>query len=278
MGHVKNLADHTVKIPLLSLSNNENGNVVTNLTLTASTGAFAESKAYIGSLSITGFTHSYSGATLLSNTDSLNTALASLEKAILDEIDSRKTAIQNLDKTAVSAGTGQIIATVSQEDGIVSASVRDLLVEDIPQLTVEKLPDNIPLSKIDTTGTMASESVENYLTKEEIENTYQPIEGLGTIVSKDIEDFIASDAVFDYSEFEDFEDNESENLENDESENLNDDESNNLEDSDSDNPENNEPKTTIEWLFKKVYSLEQRIQELELKLSTEEEVEETEEE
>jgi hypothetical protein len=162
-GHVTDLASHTVTIPLPSLTDEDEGNVVTDLTLNASAGAFTESKNYIGSLSITGFTHSYSGATLLSNTDSLNTALAALEKAILEEINSRETAIQDLDMTEISAETGQIIEKVSQEDGKVSASVRALTADDIPTLTLTKISD---------AGSMAAENANDYLTKETIEKTY----------------------------------------------------------------------------------------------------------
>jgi hypothetical protein len=101
-GHVIDLASHTVTIPLPSLTDEDEGNVVTDLTLNASAGAFTESKNYIGKLAITGFEKTYTGTrtTLLDQKQTLNSALAILEKAILEETDSRTTAISNLGSMA----------------------------------------------------------------------------------------------------------------------------------------------------------------------------------
>ena len=49
------------------------------------------------------------------------------------------TSINNLDKSAVTAGTGQVISSVSQSNGIVSASVKTLAEADIPTLSQSKI-------------------------------------------------------------------------------------------------------------------------------------------
>lgn len=49
------------------------------------------------------------------------------------------TSINNLDKTAVTAETGQVISSVSQSNGIISASVKTLAEVDIPTLSQSKI-------------------------------------------------------------------------------------------------------------------------------------------
>ena len=49
------------------------------------------------------------------------------------------TSINNLDKAAVTAGTGQVISSVSQSNGIVSASIKTLAEADIPTLSQSKI-------------------------------------------------------------------------------------------------------------------------------------------
>lgn len=50
-----------------------------------------------------------------------------------------KTAIEKLDATAVTAGTGEIISSVSEADGVVSVSKRPLEAADIPELAISKI-------------------------------------------------------------------------------------------------------------------------------------------
>lgn len=50
-----------------------------------------------------------------------------------------KTAIEKLDATAVTAGTGEIISSVSEADGVVSVSKRSLEAADIPELAISKI-------------------------------------------------------------------------------------------------------------------------------------------
>ena len=87
-GHVATLTDHTVKLPLLSLTKGT-GDVVTGLSLTPSTGAFVETKANVGTLLISGY-NPLTGVTnenkgdkaTINATDSINGAFAKLQARI----------------------------------------------------------------------------------------------------------------------------------------------------------------------------------------------------
>ena len=70
-------------------------------------------------------------STVASNGSGLTTA--SDVKSYID------TSINNLDKSAVTAGTGQVISSVSQSNGIISASVKTLAEADIPTLSQSKI-------------------------------------------------------------------------------------------------------------------------------------------
>ena len=70
-------------------------------------------------------------STVSSNETGLTTA-----KDVKSYVD---TSINNLDKAAVTAGTGQVIGSVSQSNGIISASVKTLAEVDIPTLSQSKI-------------------------------------------------------------------------------------------------------------------------------------------
>lgn len=93
-GHIVSSSTHTVKIPLPSISTTANnaGNVLTDLSLTASTGALTRTFNYIGALALTGYENNAS-AGAINASDSLNTALSKLEKQIAAEVTNRSTAI-----------------------------------------------------------------------------------------------------------------------------------------------------------------------------------------
>lgn len=76
-GHVATLTESTVMIPLPSLTKGE-GNVVTNLTLDAASGAFVETKNNVGNLLLTGYElgEKYS---LISEEDSVNEAFSKIQ-------------------------------------------------------------------------------------------------------------------------------------------------------------------------------------------------------
>ena len=83
-------------MPSLKDNKSNNADVITQLSLTAETGALATTRTNIGDLLITGYTKANTKQELLA-TDSLNTALGKLEKNIEQEESDRKTAINNLD-------------------------------------------------------------------------------------------------------------------------------------------------------------------------------------
>ena len=118
-GHVKTKSAHTVTIPKPSLTNGA-GNVVTGLSLDSETGAFAETKANVGTLPITDFDPNIA-ANVLQVTDSINTALAKLQSRIANN---EKT-ITDLDVTDT-AVADQYISSVTQVDGKITVSRADL--------------------------------------------------------------------------------------------------------------------------------------------------------
>lgn len=79
-GHVIALSDTELTMPSISLTNGT-GNVVTGLTLNSTNGAFIETKANIGNLTITGYTIATTSNSL-AEADTLNAALGKLEKRI----------------------------------------------------------------------------------------------------------------------------------------------------------------------------------------------------
>lgn len=131
-GHVASLEEHDVTIPLPSLVNGT-GQVVTGLSLTASTGAFTETKADLGTILMTGYTLG-TDTSKVAATDSLNTALSKLQAQVNKEVEDREDAIENLVLEEQEATTGQVIEKISQTDGVVAVSFRDLTKEDIPTI------------------------------------------------------------------------------------------------------------------------------------------------
>lgn len=121
-GHLHSISSTTVKIPAPSLTEQtswtsaETAQVITDIGLTASTGAFIYYKQNVGTLKLTGFSNSTTPATpILAVTDSINGAFAKLE-----------TYLANLD-VSNTAGTNKYITSLSQTDGKISYSVTTLL-------------------------------------------------------------------------------------------------------------------------------------------------------
>lgn len=92
-GHITEITQHTVQIPLPSLINGT-GNIVTQLSLEPNTGIFTETKANIGTLSIVGYTTTDLSSEELTDTDTLNGALGKLQLQINAEIVNRNNAVQ----------------------------------------------------------------------------------------------------------------------------------------------------------------------------------------
>lgn len=106
----------SVTLPQCSLTDTAaNGNVITGLSLTQSTGAFSTSRANIGTLAITGYSKGTNKSALAAN-DTLNAALAKLENQIAAEVSDRGTAV-----TGVATRVSTIENTLNDEDdGVVS--------------------------------------------------------------------------------------------------------------------------------------------------------------
>ena len=168
MGHIFSVGTTTVKIPNITLTGGT-GNVVTELTY--NNGAFTLSKANIGTLTITGYIAATNGH--ISATDSLNSALNKLDSAIVSEISNRQNAINSLNTGKVSVGTGEIISSIQQTNGLVSVTSRKLVKEDITSLLTDYSTSsqiaNVYVTK-DSLGTMSSKSADSYYTKAEIDN------------------------------------------------------------------------------------------------------------
>lgn len=117
-GHVKDLAEHTVKIPLPSLADDTTGNVVTGLTLEAATGAFALTKENVGTLTLAGYSAPTGRTTgTIANTSTINGAFATIQSYLYSLTDR----IDNLDLTD-SAVDGEFVNVVNQTNGKIEVS------------------------------------------------------------------------------------------------------------------------------------------------------------
>ena len=175
-GHIFESGSTTVTIPSISFTTSSTGNVATGLTY--KDGAFTLSKANVGSLAIIGYSKGNSSDPLTAS-DSINTAFGKLETALGNEVSNRTNAISGLTLNKVSAGTGQIISSISQADGKVSADIRALTAEDITPL----LGDYSTTIQID----------ETYLSKNGAQNTYLAKADAGNYIMRD-DTFIYKDS------------------------------------------------------------------------------------
>ena len=199
MGHIFSVGTTTVKIPNITFTGGI-GNVVTELTY--NNGAFTLSKANIGTLAITGYTAVTNGH--ISATDSLNSALNKLDSAITSEISNRQNAINSLGMNEISADTGEIISSIKQTNGLVSATSRKLTKDDItPLLTDYSTSDqiaNVYVTK-DSLGTMSSKNADSYYTKTEIDNKGY-FTSADTYTKAEIDDkgYLTKDSTLEYSQ------------------------------------------------------------------------------
>ena len=115
----------TVKIPLPSLTDATatGSDVITQLSLVASTGALSTTRTNIGTLTLTGYTALNENSTGVAATDTLNAAIAKLQKQIEDEVTARIGAIED----EVTARNGAISAAITQEisdrNGAIAAAI-----------------------------------------------------------------------------------------------------------------------------------------------------------
>ena len=117
-GHVKSLADHTVKIPLPSLTDGDTGNVVTGLSLVAEDGAFTLARKNVGTLALTEYEGPSTNITsTIGSDDTINGAFSKVQSYL----NSLTTRIDDLDFNSVGGG-GYYISAIGQTDGKISAT------------------------------------------------------------------------------------------------------------------------------------------------------------
>lgn len=80
-GHVTAISEHTVTIPLGSITNTDSGNVVTNVSFTDSSNAITINKSYVGDLTLTNYTIATTVSDIAA-TDSVNTAFGKIQLAL----------------------------------------------------------------------------------------------------------------------------------------------------------------------------------------------------
>lgn len=117
-GHVKDLNEHEVTIPLPKLIDEDTGNVVTGLSLTDTEGKFTLSKKNVGTLTLTGYTEPTTNEVkTLSSSDSINGAFSKVQ-SYLNSLTTRIDGI-NLTDTAVA---GEFVSKVDQVKGKISVT------------------------------------------------------------------------------------------------------------------------------------------------------------
>ena len=122
-GHKFESKEHTVKIPIPSLTNG-NGNVVTGLSLVPSAGALSESKANLGTIKLGTYEAGDNSEDVTADI-TLQQALSRLTNKIANEVTNRTNAINALE-VPDSAVDGQYVSAVSEANGKISVSRKDL--------------------------------------------------------------------------------------------------------------------------------------------------------
>ena len=175
-GHITTLTDHTVKIPLPSLTNGT-GNVVTGLALIPSTGALTETKANVGTLALTGYSLPESVTALPIATDTVNSAIGKLSKLVGSATPVSEQIDDKINALDVSKISGDFITSVSETDGKISATVgsfdSSIVEEDNKVLTSVDISSSGTITGTKMTlGTMATEDAADYSTTESIKETF----------------------------------------------------------------------------------------------------------
>ena len=124
-GHVTayNASKVTITLPTPSLAVNGSGNVLTDLNLTASSGALTVSKANVGTLVLTGYSKA-SSASSVTATDSINVAIGKIEyklgsSTVSSQIDNK---LNTLDAT-LGVSEDNFVAGIKQENGKITQLV-----------------------------------------------------------------------------------------------------------------------------------------------------------
>lgn len=175
-GHITTLTDHTVKIPLPSLTNGT-GNVVTGLALTPTTGALTETKANVGTLALTGYSLPESVTALPSATDTVNSAIGKLSKLVGSATPVSKQIDDKINALDVGKISGDFITSITETNGKISATAgsfdSSIVEENNKVLTSVDISSSGTITGTKMTlGTMATENATDYSTTESIEGTF----------------------------------------------------------------------------------------------------------
>lgn len=141
-GHVATTGVQMITVPSLSLASGDSvsitanlANVITGLTYAAGTnsGTFTKTESAVKDLLLTGYSAStiaQADLTAISSSDSIGIAFNKIQNAV----NNINNAIEAMDLTEITAGTGEVISAVSQTNGQISVSKKSLEATDIPDI------------------------------------------------------------------------------------------------------------------------------------------------
>lgn len=101
-GHTTLLDDHTVTIPIGSHTPGKDGNVIVDFNMTPATGATTDTRAYVGTLTLTQFEQGADNADIMP-TDTINKAFSKVQQQINEEETARANAIKTEQETRSTA-------------------------------------------------------------------------------------------------------------------------------------------------------------------------------
>lgn len=152
-GHITAISEHTVTIPAGSLSNSDNGNVVTNLSYDSITNATTVSKAYVGDLALTNYAIALANEDI-ADSDTINEAFGKVQLALTTnatDIDTEATTRENTDNSILmiingdpedDESTGLVGRINALENANDAEEDRIAALEDVINDRVEEDPEN----------------------------------------------------------------------------------------------------------------------------------------
>lgn len=142
-GHVISQGTSDITVPKGSYTKSNNGDIITNLAFTDATGAFVETKDYLGNLKIgtEGYTNTDLG---LSSTSTLKESINAISTKLASNLTTSKNYVNSeIAKLKVEdqAVNKKFVTAVSEEKGKITITRAELTVDDIPSLTHTKISD-----------------------------------------------------------------------------------------------------------------------------------------
>ena len=89
-GHISSGSTYAYVLPSISLASNNEGNIITNITLNSSTGAFVKTLGNVGDLVLTNYSLGESSENIV-NTDTINSAISKLQNQIKNNVNGNET-------------------------------------------------------------------------------------------------------------------------------------------------------------------------------------------